>query len=90
MAQRAFVWSQDPPAVNAGNFRFSVQVSYIDSVTGDVHYDSQGLVVDVSVSLLTTSRAQIRDAVKAQADSSHGWTLGNDDVYFIDWSRELV
>lgn len=89
MARRAFIWSQDPPTLDNNKHRFTILVTYNDTNAGSYH-NSTGLVVDVTDSLLSTARAQIRDAVKDEADSVHGWSLGNDDVYFPDWSRELV
>lgn len=90
MARRAIIWSHDPPSVVSGNFRFQLQVTYMDSDTNEALNDPNGLIVDVSPSLLPTARAQVRNAVKNQADEDHDWTLANDDVYFMDWSRELL
>ena len=90
MAQKAMVWLQDPPAINGSSFRFTVQVTYLDNVAPATHHDGQGLVVDVALNLLSSARAEVRDAVIAQADTVHGWTLGNDDVLFPDFSMQLI
>ena len=88
MAQKAFIVTQDPPSINSGNFRVNFTVVFCDSSSGDSFIEA-GLI-DVSTSLLPTVRAQVRDEVKSLGSSLHSFSLSNEDVYFEDWSRELL
>lgn len=90
MAQKAFVRTgATAPEVADGNFRIYIDAVYLDDAEDGVGYND-GFSINVSAGGLSSLRAQVRNEVKAQADTLHGWTLGNEDVYFQDWSRELL
>ena len=88
MAQKAFIITQDPPTINSGNFRLNFTVVFCDSSTGDAFIEAGQ--VDVSASLLSSARVAVRNEVKSLGSSLHSFNLTNDDIYFEDWSRELI
>jgi len=88
MAQKPFIFTMNTPVNSGSNVRLDMGVSYIDST--DQEYFVESIIADVSATGLSTVRAQMRDAVKTAGENLHEFSLGNDDVFFPDFSRELL
>lgn len=89
MAQKAFIFTMNGVTNNGSLCRLDFGVSLVDT-TAQTNEQVNSIIVDASASSLATIRAQIRDAIKDYADVNFGYSLGNDDVFFMDQSRELV